>query len=218
MDKEHVIILHGIFRTPRSMEPLAQFLKAKGYDVHNIGYASTDDSPETLTQAIYSQVKSWTDNPQTKVNIVCYSMGCLLTRVLIHQHRPTNLGRVVMLAPPNQGSEVADFLKKYMNWWYKPLYGPAGQQLGTNQEGIRAILGNGPVDYDVGVIAGNASIDPFSSAIIPGDNDGKVAVSRTHLLGEKDHIIMDATHTFIMKNKKVMSQVEYFLGHGVFQR
>ena len=119
-----------------------------------------------------------------------------------------------MLGPPNKGSEVADFFKGF--FLYEKIYGPAGQELGTEHQDYSALLGG--VDFELGVIAGDRSIDPISSTIIPGPDDGKVGVDRTRLPGMKDHIVIHATHTFMMNNKTVLKQTVHFLKSGEFKR
>ena len=148
------------------------------------------------------------------IHFVGYSMGALMVRVLIHKYNYKNLGRVVQLAPPNGGSEVADFLKNF--WLYKKIYGPAGQQLITDQSAIKNLFGD--VNYELGIIAGNFSIDPISSIIISKENDGKVAVEKTKLEGMKSHIVISASHTFFPSNKEVLKQTLYFLKNGSFVR
>ena len=213
-EKAHVIVLHGIARSSSSMEDISNFLTKKGYDVSNIDYQSTDHTLEKLTEQLYTTIADRINNPAQKIHIVCYSMGCLLTRALIHQHRPANLGRVVMIGPPNGGSEVADFLKD--NLIYQKVYGPAGQQLTTEQTEIKDFIGSDMVDYEVGIIAGDWTIDPISSLIIPGEDDGKVAVKNTKLAGAKDHIVIHAVHTFIIQADEAMEQTNHFLQYGKF--
>ncbi len=99
------------------------------------------------------------------------------------------------------------------NWLYKKIYGPAGKELTTNNAVMEKLLGK--VDYELGVIAGNSTIDPISSTIIPGDDDGKVSIKSTKFKGMKDHIVVSASHTFFPSNKTVHQQTEYFLKHGV---
>ena len=107
-------------------------------------------------------------------------MGGLLARAYIVRHRPANLGRVVMLAPPNQGSEIVDLLGA--SRMYDRCFGPAGRQLGTRPgERLRTLLGT--VDYPLGVIAGDRAIDPLGWLLVPGPNDGRVAVARTGVAG-----------------------------------
>ncbi len=210
--EEYVVVLHGIARSSDNMKELASFLGKNGYEVINIDYPSTSHKIEELTDIVNLEMsKKIVD--QKKINFVGYSMGGLIVRALIHKFKYKNLGRVVQLAPPNQGSEVADFLKDF--WPYKKIYGPAGQQLITNQKDFDNIFGI--VNYELGIIAGNSSIDPISSFIIKGDDDGKVAIEKTKLEGMKDHIIIDASHTFFPTNKKVQKQALFFLKNGKFQ-
>ena len=194
------------------MRKLATYLQKDGFDVINLSYPSTAHTIEDLTEIINKEISQRT--PENKrIHFVGYSMGGLMVRALIHKYNYKNLGKVVQLAPPNQGSELADFVKNF--WPYKKIFGPAGQQLITDQSAVKHIFGE--VNYELGIIAGNATIDPISSAIIPGENDGKVAVERTKLEGMKDHIVVSASHTFFPSNKEVQKQTLYFLKNGNFK-
>ncbi len=209
---EQVIVLHGIARSSSHMEPLAKALKQKGYTVFNLDYPSTKEPLEQLAAGVARQVreKIRADQP---VHFVGYSMGGIVTRIVLNKYRPDNLGRVVQLASPNQGSEVADFLKT--NPLYESIYGPAGQQLVTEDAGIDELLGT--VDYELGVIAGNFSIDPVSSSLIPGDDDGKVSIKSTKVDGMKDHVVTSASHTFFPSNQEVIKKTLNFLRFGAFK-
>jgi triacylglycerol lipase len=139
-------------------------------------------------------------------------MGGILVRYYLKENRIPELGRVVMLSPPNGGSEVVDklggtFLFKWMN-------GPAGQQLGTGENSIPKQLG--PVDFDLGIITGDRSINLILSCLIPGSDDGKVSIENAKVKGMKDFRVIHASHPFIMKNKEAMSQVVSFLKTGHF--
>ena len=208
---DYVVLLHGIARSSSHMEPIETYLTSQGYEVINLDYPSTDYPLEVLTRFVHKELASRLvqDKP---VHFVGYSMGGLLVRSLIYQYRPKFLGRVVQLAAPNKGSEVADFLKD--NWLYKKIYGPAGQQLGTSEQLPRELFGE--VDYELGVIAGNSTIDPISSALIPGDDDGKVSIQSTKLQGMKDHVVVSASHTFFPGNKQVHRHIAHFLHYGIF--
>jgi len=211
--KEAVIILHGIARSAKSMQCIADCIQRRGFDVLNLDYPSTKYSLEELTEKIQPQVDRFNLVKYRKLHFVTYSMGGLLVRVLLNRYRPENLGRVVMLAPPNLGSEVADFWQD--NWLYQKIYGPAGQQLTTDQTGIISILGE-VIDCELGIIAGDRSIDPMHWFIIPGPNDGKVSVESTRLKGMTAHAVIHATHTFIMNNSEAHRLTVYFLENGSF--
>ena len=213
-DKDYVVILHGIARTYRCMRSLAEFLEASGYQVLNVGYPSTRFPLEPLIEHINQQVVAFNQDHQQKIHFVGYSMGGLLARGVINRYRPPNLGRVVQLASPNQGSEVANFWKN--NFLYKWIFGPAGQELCTNDKGMAQILGL--VDFELGVVAGNWSWDPISSAMIKGPDDGKVSVESTKVPGLTDHIIISASHTFIIYNRMAWNQTLHFLKFGKFDR
>jgi esterase/lipase len=209
---DYVVILHGIARSNKHMDKLANYLEKAGFETINLNYPSTKYNFEELTEIINKEisVRAYENKP---IHFVGYSMGGLMVRALIHKYSYKNLGRVVQLAPPNQGSEVADFIKNF--WPYKKFYGPAGQQLITDQSAVKHLFGE--VNYELGIIAGNSTIDPISSLIIGVENDGKVAVEKTKLEGMKDHIVVRASHTFFPANKEVQKQTLYFLQQGIFQ-
>lgn len=210
---DYVVILHGIARSSNHMEKMEKYLLKQGYDAINIDYPSTDYTLESLIYLVHQDISKKLTEDKT-VHFVGYSMGGILNRAIINKHRPKNLGRVVQLAPPNNGSEVSDFLKE--NWLYKKVYGPAGQQLTTNQQKIKELFGD--IYYDLGIIAGNRTIDPISSSIIPGKDDGRVSIENTKLKGMKDHIVVSVAHPFLPSNKTVQQQTAYFLQNGVFKK
>jgi len=208
---EQVVLLHGIARSASHMRDLQKFLELKGYKVYNLDYPSTSHTLEKLTAIVADDIagKIRTDKP---VHFIGYSMGGIVTRAVLNKYRPDNLGRVVQLASPNKGSEVADFLQN--NWVYEKVYGPAGQQLTTNSNELDDLLGK--VDYELGVVAGTFSIDPVSSSLIPGDDDGKVSVESTKVAGMKDHVLVYASHTFFPQNDEVQRRALEFIRFGKF--
>lgn len=209
--RDYVVIFHGIFRTNRHMRKLAAHISSQGYDVLNLNYPSTRYPLETLVDMAWQNVLShMTENK--RVHFVGYSMGGLLVRALLSKYRPVQLGRVVLLAAPNHGSEVADLLKN--NWLYKKLYGPAGQQLITNQSSIASLFSG--IYYECGVLAGSLSLDPICSYFIRGKDDGKVSIESTKISGMKAHAIVNTTHTWFPHNKDVQRQTVSFLKNGCF--
>lgn len=218
--KDCVILLHGLARTTSSFSKLEKSLLANGYHVVNQGYPSRKNTIGTLAAQTFSEALNvCADVPRSKnttlnnLHIVTHSMGAILTRYYLQHHTIENLGRVVMLGPPNQGSELVDTLGDIK--LFDMLNGPAGQQLGT--EGDETIITQLPAaDFDVGIIAGNKSFNLILSQFLPKPNDGKVSVQSTKLEGMSDHIVMPVTHTFMMKNKKVIAQVLHYLRYGKF--
>lgn len=207
-----VILLHGISRTSRVMLKMADALTADGYSVLNIHYPSTSMSIEALAEWVYEKIKPYCDIDKP-IHFVGHSMGAIIARLIIRDHRPENLGRAVMIAPPNKGSIVADFMQRFR--FYEKWFGPAGQQIGTNHKGVHHQLP--PADFECAVIAGDRTTDPWFSWFLHKDsNDGKVSVENTKLAGMKLHIVVHATHASLPKNKEVIQLVREFLSHGVF--
>jgi pimeloyl-ACP methyl ester carboxylesterase len=150
-----------------------------------------------------------------RVHLVTHSLGGILVRRYLKDHgAPTALGRVVMLAPPNAGSEIVDTLAGWRV--YAWINGPAGLDLGTAACHAPAMLGEAPAGVQIGVIAGDRSWNPLFSALIPGADDGKVAVARTHLEGESDHVTLPYSHTWLMNRRETRRQVAAFLRDGRF--
>lgn len=197
------------------MEKIAKYLRTKAYRVLNINYPSTKFKiDELVNDYIGPIIERECEEEYRRIHFVTHSMGGILVRYYLQKYKPHNIGRVVMLAPPNQGSEVADWLRNF--FLYKWILGPAGQELGTALNSIPNQLGE--VNFELGVIAGNKSINWINSLKIYGLNDGKVAVERTKLESMKDFIMVPKTHTWIMQSKEVLFQIDYFLQRGCFLR
>lgn len=211
-----VLLLHGLGRGPASMLPLRRALAREGYTVVNLGYASQKADIRTLAD---TTLAPWfgpaASAPGGRVHIVTHSLGGILVRQYMFDHGvPPNLGRVVMLAPPNAGSEIVDTLAGWR--LYAWINGPAGLDLGTAPGHAPSALGALPPGVELGIIAGDFSWNPFFSRLILGADDGKVSVERTHLAGETDHIVLPYSHTWLMNRGETRRQVSAFLRDSDF--
>jgi len=215
--QDTVVILHGIGHSRWNMYWVERAMKREGYATVNISYPSLDNEIPALAAYINAKLaagKVW--DRQGRVHFVTHSMGGLVARRYLDDFRADipqeKMGRLVMIAPPNGGSEVADFLKNFPP--YKWSFGPAGQQLTT---AFRQTDTTVPW-YETGIIAGTRGWPYFVATwLIDGEHDGRVAVEKTKMNGMKDHIALPATHSFISWKGDVHGQIKNFLNEGQFQ-
>lgn len=208
-----VVLLHGLSRSDDSLLLVEETLKLHGYDVVNRSYPSNDAPISELVAHVGQSVAACGNQ---RVHFVTHSLGGILARAWLQDNRPMLMGRVVMLAPPNHGSEIVDRFREIpeVATLFARLQGPAALELGTELGSMPNSLGW--PDYELGIIAGNRIINPLGFFLIDGDNDGTVSVASTRLAGMRDHIVLPTTHTLIMNNPLVLAEVLEFLRYGVF--
>lgn len=210
---ECVILLHGLARTASSMNKLERELGEHGYKVVNIAYPSRKKPIEELAgMAVEAGVAACKDSSAHPLNFVTHSLGGILVRQYYRHRDSGDINRVVMLGPPNHGSEVVDNLRNAPG--FKLLNGPAGLQLGTDESSVPKSLG--PVNFELGVIAGTRSINLILSTFLPNPDDGKVSVESAKVEGMCGFVTLPVTHSFMMRNSRVIAEVVAFLKNGRF--
>ncbi|MEO7456991.1 MAG: alpha/beta fold hydrolase [Gemmatimonadaceae bacterium] len=218
MSARSVVLLHGLGRTSASMRPLERALVGRGYRVLNVDYPSRSADVDTLARHVATHIAG-VDGSET-FDVVTHSMGGIVLRVAVARGylSAERIGRVVMLGPPNAGSELADILPAMpvVGPVYRRVIGPAGLQLGTGAAALPASLP--PVEFELGVIAGDRSYNPLFSAILRGPSDGKVRVESTKVSGMTDFLVMPHWHPLLMAVPSVIAQAVHFLEAGAFRR
>ncbi len=212
-DSECVVLLHGLGRLSNSMTKLENKLGKAGYAVANIKYPSRSFAIDVLAKdAIGRGLDQCRAIDPSKIHFVTHSLGGILLRYYVTQADIDELGRVVMLGPPNQGSEIVDSLLPIPGFRF--IGGPAGVALGTGEDSIIDSLG--PVDFDLAVIAGSTNINPLEFFFISGPSDSIVSIESTKVEGMNAHLVLPVTHTFMMRNNKVIDHTIHYLKTGFF--
>ena len=195
------------------MTQLQAALENEKFTVANIDYPSREQPIEELAKiAVADGIDQCQKQSPDSIHFVTHSLGGILVRQYFQSNELDELGRVVMLGPPNAGSEAVDKLKNMPG--FELLNGPAGEQLGTSETAIPTQLG--PVDFELGIIAGSMSINLILSSLIPGQDDGKVSVENTKVEGMSEFVTLPVTHPFMMSNANVIEETIHFLSYGKF--
>lgn len=211
---ECVVLLHGLLMTGLSMARLEHDLGGAGYRVVNITYPSRrltideiarDYLPARLADAGVAAAP--------RLHFVTHSMGSLVVRAYLRAARPANLGRVVMLGPPNHGSTAADRLAnfEFLRW----AIGVNLPELGTSPDAAAQRLP--PADYELGVIAGDTAVNPLFFELVEKPNDGPVTIDSARLDGMRDFLVVPHSHTMMLWHEAVIAQVRAFLREGRFR-
>lgn len=197
--KAYVVLLHGLARTSRSMVKIENVLKDSGYMVINLNYPSRKDKIENLANIyLKKNLKEQCPDHSRQIHFVTHSLGGIVVRYFLANNKLKNLGRVIMVAPPNKGAKLADFFSRFSI--ANEIAGPALKQLKTGTRSLpNRIL---PPKYEVGIIAGKY--------------DMKVPANYAKLKNVKDFLLVPSAHTFIMRARKVTAGILKFLETGRF--
>ena len=209
-----VVLLHGLARTAMSMNPMQRALVEAGFETANIDYPSREYRIEELARiAVPEGLEACRAKESVeRIHFVTHSLGGILLRQYLSEETIAELGRVVMLGPPNQGSAAVDELRDLPGFDW--LNGPAGLQLGKGAESVPLQLG--PATFELGVIAGNQTIDPITSSVLENPDDGRVSVADTRLEGMADFVEVDHSHAFMMRMAEPIRLTIRFLKNGTF--
>lgn len=210
---ECVVILHGMGRSAGAMKKIEKAFKKSGYATHNKSYNSTSGE-EGMLDAVSAGLEHCEKIKAKSIHFVTHSLGGIAVRYYLTQNDINTIDSIVMLGPPNHGSELADAFKN--KGWYKAMNKRSGQLLTTDEDSFVNQLGPIPEGIKLGVIAGTKSSDPWFNYLFDRPHDGKVAVESTKLEGMTDHLEVEVGHTRIMKNKLVIQNALNFIKQGEF--
>ena len=203
-----VVLLHGLWRGWRAMQPLARALANEGFSTLNVPYPSSRLPVHVLAERVRAQVSAVADD--RPVHFITHSLGGIIVRKLLSEGVPWKTGRVVMLAPPNGGSEIVDWSKRHP--LLHQVLGPAGRALGS--DGIPTALSALPASVEAAVIMGNRSSLPVFRNLLGPDNDGILATAKGQMDGLRGFSVINADHTFIQVHPETIRLCLHFLKTG----
>ncbi len=211
---DYVVLVHGLWSSPFAMAKIGERLTEQNYNVINVGYPSSQKEIKTISR---EYLKNITDKncPDTtkKIHFVTHSMGGIIIRDYINQLSDIErIGKVVMLAPPNNGSEIIDNFKGVKV--LEKIIGPAGMELGTDSLDTPRTLGDAKVP--TGVVIGTGKTFPLIELFVKEENDGMVTIESAKLEGMKDFKVDKSSHTMITFSDEVIDYVVRFLKEETF--
>jgi triacylglycerol lipase len=209
-DGPRVVLLHGLWRSCRSMEPLARRLREAGFETLNLPYPSTRRCIEDLAARLRPAIQRFA--AAGPLHFVAHSLGGIVLRALLAQNPGLPPGRIVLLAPPNRGSEIIDWALRVPG--LRLLPGPAGRQLGT--AGLPARLPPFPPSHAVAVIMGRRPAIPFFRPLLNGEHDGIVTVDGGRLDQPHAFAVVDADHTFLQIHPETIRLTRDFIATGAW--
>lgn len=213
---EQVILVHGLGRSGSSMWLIESRLQDLGYQTCSVNYGSRKFSIARLVSDLKVQIGNCHKiaSDKSKINFVTHSMGGPLLRAYLRHNPLENIGRVVMLSPPNKGTPLVELTNDVNPMFFKKLIGPTAVELHSGQKSWLRTLPK--PDYEVGVIGGNITFNPFAAYILPGEDDGVVPVGHMRIDGMKDFTTVRATHVTIRYSKSALNEISSFLRTGKF--
>lgn len=208
---ETVILLHGLLNRPMMMKPLEAALVRQGYTVVNYGYNSRGKTVEDHARDLDRLARTLPESD--RMHLVGFSLGGLIARYYLTHYEATSPGRLVMIAPPNHGSERAERL--YRRRWFRWIWGTAAaRQLRSTNTGFFESCGIPPREF--GIIAGVKGDGKGYSSVLPGDDDGTVSVDSAWLPGAADFVRVRGRHTLLLFSPETIRQTLRFLDRGRF--
>lgn len=214
-----VVVLHGLVRSRQSMKGLVKYLHEHGeYSVVNVSYASTREPVGKHAKSLASVIGHL--GPKvTEINFVAHSLGNLVIRhylgdqIAAEDKQPDpRIKRIVMLAPPNNGSQFA--IKFGDNKIFKAIWGTSGVELAKDWKILQQKLATPTQEF--GIIAGGRGEESGRNPLLLGDDDFVVTLEETRLPGAHDFTVVPVLHSLIMDDAKTREYALRFLWHGYF--
>jgi pimeloyl-ACP methyl ester carboxylesterase len=196
---ERVALVHGYLANRSMLALLGRRLRRRGFDTTAWGYWNIRCSLLVHAERFARELALLDADPAVdRLHIVTHSMGGIVTRAALDWYRPTKLGRLVMLAPPNHGSFVATRAANTFGRFLKPVI-----ELSTADDSLVNTLPM-PPDVEIGVIA--------------AEYDALVSEESTRPDVPHDFVALPTWHTGLLFSRETAALTAAFLETGRFPR
>ena len=214
-----VILLHGLNRSSYSLSAMESHLKEAGYATVNFTYASSRKNVVSHAAALKTVIDGLGQDV-TDIHFVAHSLGNIVIRRYLFEtaeqadgvQGDPRIRRIVMLGPPNQGSEMAAAIKN--NLIFRTVAGSCGDELASGWKDLEAKLATPNVEF--GIIAGAQDDESLSNPFVAGNDDLTVSVEETKLLGATDFLMAPLVHGTMMNQPSVLEATARFFKEGYF--
>lgn len=208
-----VLLIHGLGRSADAFNQMQEALRQAGYDAASVNYPSTRQSISAHAANLEHLIEALEE--VDTISFVTHSLGGLVIRDMLSRDGAwksrLHVHRIVMIGPPNQGSHLAQKLRRVPG--YQFLTGESGRELSS---GFASGL---PIpEAEFGIIAGGRGNDVGFNPLLPGDDDGFVTVAETRLDGVRDHLIVNTTHGLLDDHPITIESTIRFLRTGCFRQ
>lgn len=196
---ELVVLVHGLGPGRLPMWPLTRRLARAGYQTLNWYYPCLRQTIEDHGRRLHELLHSLdAERANARLHLATYSMGSIVARVALELGRPSKLGRIVMLAPPNRGSRWASWFGPALSCCIRTI-----DQLAARPDSFVNSLAE-PAGLKIGLIAARYDL--------------LVHDASSQLVSACDRIVLPGMHTFLPVQRDTAEQVRHFMAHGVFRR
>lgn len=210
---DYVVVIHGLGWFRDTLKPTVKYLNQRGYTPVRFTYDSRSPLLEMeLVERIDTLIREQCPDPKRRIHFVAHSMGCIVTRLYLKHRQPKRLGRVVLLTPPNQGTELADLVGR--SELLKEFFGKGASDLGTHAASLPNSLP--AATYAPGIIMGNRSMFAPLSWYLQGPDDGVIRVERGKMPGMGGFIVVPSTHTRLPGASGALREMDHYLQTGKF--
>ena len=195
----HVLLVHGLGRTPMSLAGLARFLRKAGHTTESFGYIGAFQSFKRIQERLRRRLKGIADKGQP-YGVLGHSLGGLLLRAALPglKRQPEHF---VMLGTPNRPPRLARRFGTFLP--FRLATGDPGQRLSDPQFFADLPLPTMPYTIIAGTAGFRGRLGPFGTDV----NDGLVAVAETLVTDTDQPVLLPVGHTFMMGNSEVRAAV-----------